>query len=74
MLPAMTPGNWLRAAREPRWRALAGAFVTVVLRLRRAVRSARRQSRAPSFRSASSRRLPNSWSSGQLDHDARMSV
>ena len=23
--------NWLRAAREPRWRALAGAFVTVVL-------------------------------------------
>jgi MFS family permease len=31
MLPAMTAGNWLRAAREPRWRALAGAFVTVVL-------------------------------------------
>jgi MFS family permease len=31
MLPAMTPGNWLRATREPRWRALAGAFVTVVL-------------------------------------------
>ena len=31
MLRAMTSGNWRRAAREPRWRALAGAFVTVIL-------------------------------------------
>ena len=37
-------------------------------------RPARRQSRAPSFRSASSRRLPNSWRSGQLDHDPRISA
>ena len=27
----MTSREWLTAAREPRWRALAGAFVTVVL-------------------------------------------
>ncbi|HEY7142358.1 MAG TPA: MFS transporter [Methylomirabilota bacterium] len=27
----MTPRRWLAAAREPRWRALAGAFATVVL-------------------------------------------
>ncbi len=31
ILPAMTSSDWLRAAREPRWRALAGAFVTVIL-------------------------------------------
>ena len=27
----MIPREWLTAAREPRWRALAGAFVAVVL-------------------------------------------
>ena len=33
---------------------------------------ARHQSRAPSLRSASSRRLPYSWSSGQPDQEARI--